>query len=118
MWIGEYEWSIEGITVDTMLGSIEDFYEYSSLVKTEWCPEGVEDGPLHGLKDNIKYGDKLWPKLCSSYSIFDVINEDNSDGNSDDFPIEKTDAVSLGLFESSMLHLDDSYKLVEELGCK
>ena len=42
-----------------MLGSIEGCDEYSSLGIFESILEGVEDGPLLGLKDNIKDGDKL-----------------------------------------------------------
>ena len=51
-------------------------------------------------------------------SIFDGINEDNSDENSEGFPIGTDDDVSLGLFEMSMLGLADSPKIGEELGCK
>ena len=42
-----------------MLGSIEGCDKYSSLGIFERVLEGVEDGPLLGLKDNIKDGDKL-----------------------------------------------------------
>ena len=42
-----------------MLGSIEGCGEYSSLGISGESSEGVEDGPLLGLKDNIKDGDKL-----------------------------------------------------------
>ena len=42
-----------------MLGSIEGCDEYSSLGISERFLEGVEDGTLLGLKDNIKNGDKL-----------------------------------------------------------
>ena len=51
-------------------------------------------------------------------SFFDGINEDNSDGNSEGFPVPTADDVSLGLFESPMLGLADSSKIGEELGCK
>ena len=48
-------------------------------------------------------------------SFFDGINEDNSDGNSEGFPVPTADDVSLGFFEMSMLGLADSSKLGEEL---
>ena len=70
-----------------MLVSIEGCDEYTSLGISEWSPEVVEDGPLLGFKDNIKDGDKLWTAVGFIDSIFDGINEDNSDGNSEGFPI-------------------------------
>ena len=56
--------------------------------------------------------------MGSPDSIFDGINEDNSDGKYEVFPIGTADDVSLGFFETSMLGLADSSKLGEELGCK
>ena len=51
-------------------------------------------------------------------SIFDGINEDNSDGKSEGFTVPTADDVSLGLFEISKNGLSDSPKIGEELGCK
>ena len=50
--------------------------------------------------------------------VFCGINEDNSDGKSEDFPIVKNDTVSLGLFESSMLGQADPKKFGEDIGFK
>ena len=54
--------------------------------------------------------------MGSPDSIFDGINEDNSDGNTEGFPVGTADDVSLGLFETSMLGLADSPKIGCELG--
>ena len=74
LWIGEYEWSIKCITVVTMLGYIEGFNEYSSLQISYWVPKLFEEGPLLGLKDYIKDGDKLWTVVGSSDYVFVGIN--------------------------------------------
>ena len=42
-----------------ILVPIEGFIECSSLGISEWPPEGDKEIPLLGLKNNIKYGDKL-----------------------------------------------------------
>ena len=118
VWIGEYDWSIEGITVGTILGYIEGFYEHSSFGITELYPEGVENGSLHGLKDNIKDGDKQRIILRSPRFHFWWHNEDNYVGKSEDFPIRNTNAVSLGRFESSMLFLSDFPNLEKSLDVK
>ena len=50
--------------------------------------------------------------------ICDVINEDNSDGNTEGLIVAMTETVKLVLFDSKMLYLADFYKFGEENGCK
>ena len=42
---------------------------------------------------------------------------DNSEGNSEDFPIGLIKVVSLGIFDINMLGLADSSKIGEYIGC-
>ena len=49
--------------------------------------------------------------------MYGCFNVDNSDGNSEDFPVELIKAVSLGLFDINILGLVDYSKLGEDIGC-
>ena len=51
--------------------------------------------------------------MGSSDFISNGINEENCDIISDEFPVVTADVVSFGLFEISMLVIDDYFKLVE-----
>ena len=101
-----------------MLGSIEGCDEYSSLGISEWSPEVVEDGPLLGFKDNIKDGDKLWTAVGFPDSMFDDINEDNSDGESEGFPVGTYNDATIGSIGNTVRGVADSSKILKELGSK
>ena len=49
--------------------------------------------------------------------VFGGLTVDNSDGHSEDFPVELIKGVSLWLFEITMLRLADFFKLGEYIGC-
>ena len=70
------------------------------------------------MKDNIKYGDKLWNTVGSLDSISDCIRVDNSDGNTEGFQVGTYDDVTLDKFDSNMIGVADSYKLGIESSCK
>ena len=48
--------------------------------------------------------------------IYDGFTVENSDGNSEDFPVGLIRGVSLGLFDITMLSLSGSSKLVQDIG--
>ena len=59
VWLGISEWTIEGIIEGTLIGCFEGFI-YNSLVIYERSSEVNKEDYLLGLKDTIKYGDKIW----------------------------------------------------------
>ena len=68
------------------------------------------------MKYNIRDGDKLWTAVETPDLICDVINEENSDGNSEGLTVELKEGVTLFRFDIAMLGLDNFYKLGEEIG--
>ena len=55
--------------------------------------------------------------MVSTDFIYGGFTVDNSDGNSEDFPVVLIKGVSLGLFDIAMLRLAEYSKLGEEIGC-
>ena len=55
--------------------------------------------------------------MVSPNFIYGGFTVENSDGKSQDFPVRLIKGASLALFEITMLILDKSYKLREDIGC-
>ena len=51
--------------------------------------------------------------MCSNDFIYGEFTVENSDGNSGDFPFGYIKGLSLGIFDITMIGLDDFYKLGE-----
>ena len=116
--LGVSEWAVDGITKGIMLGIIEDSLEYSSLGLFEWYYEEVKKQTLLGLKNRFKEGDQLWTTVDSTESVSDIIRVDIFIWNSEGNIIGISDSLKLELYDHTVLGVNDSYKLGEELGCK
>ena len=55
--------------------------------------------------------------MVSTDVIYGRFTVDNSDGNSEDFPVGLIKCVSLKMFNITMLSLADFSKLGEDIGC-
>ena len=63
------------------------------------------------MKDNIKFGDKLWYAVGSLNSISNGIRVDNSAGNTEHFSVEKHYDATIQQFRSKMIGVADTTKL-------
>ena len=55
--------------------------------------------------------------MVSPDFIYSGFTVDNSDGNSEEFPVGLIKGVSLGIFYITMLSFAEYSKLVEDIGC-
>ena len=94
-----------------MLLCKEGHNKSSSLGISERYSEGVNVKLLLRLNDNIKDGDKLWTSLGSPEFISGWFTVDNSDENSEEFPVRLLKVVSLGLFDITILGLAYYFKI-------
>ena len=65
------------------------------------------------MKDKFKEGDKLWTTVDSTESFSDIIRVDIFIWNSEGIIIGISDCFKLGLYDHTVLGVNDSYKLGE-----
>ena len=95
----------------------EVYDKFSSIGISERYSEGVNEKPLIGLRDKIKYGDKLWTSVGYPELIYGGFTEEKSGGKSEDFLVGLLKVVSIGLFDITMIGLYGYFKIKEEIGC-
>ena len=105
--VGSPEWKYEGIRVENPDGK---------FVITESKSEGINEGPLIGLKDNIIDGDVLLGTVGYTDWKYEGTRVDNPDGNSKIFLVGTYYGETLGLIENRMLSIADYSKLEKKLG--
>ena len=104
-------WANTLVPEDTMFGNNECSNECNSLGITESKSEGIKEGPLLGLKDNIIDGDVIWGTVVSPEWKCKGIRVENPDGNSKGFLFGTAEGETLGLIDNTMLGVTDSSKL-------
>ena len=77
--------------------------EYKSFGVSKCASLGIKDGPVLGLKDNIKVFHKLWNTVGVVDFISDFIRVDTYDVNTEGFLIITSEDAKLSKFDSKML---------------